>query len=302
MISLAIQGGAMRSIYCVGAVRALVDHGLAAQVRAVHSASAGCVSSVMLSAHLADPQGRGIATMRDVFLDRLAGRRFINPLRLWNIVDVRFLVDTMREVTGLSVRSLAELGILFEVGMTDARTGAPRYVDVAQGTDDDFYKALRATMALPVLYSERVKFGGRRYLDGGISDPLPLLRALRDNARLIVAISSVASSHLGIELEGRFEPQVVRFSPWALSNAIRHLLLTRNPLGAASEALSECPRVGGARILRIAPADQSTVGSRLETRADRLRTLERLGYEDGCRALEQLTPDDIPLSCDRLTA
>jgi predicted patatin/cPLA2 family phospholipase len=294
MISLAIQGGAMRSIYCLGAIRALVDAGLAERIRTIHTASAGCVSGVVLGAYLAEPQRRTIEQTRDELLDRLAGKRFINPLRLWNVVDVRYLTDTMRDVTGLSAAWLAARGITFEVGMTDARTGMPRYVDVATGSDDELYRALRATMALPGLYSEKVKLDGRRYLDGGISDPLPVLRALNRNPTVLIAISSVARSHLGMELEGPLEQQLVRFTPLVVSSTIKRMLLVRNPLGVASETLSERADVAGITILRIAPADQDAVGSRLETRREKLLQLESLGYHDGVRALK--AAGDMPES------
>jgi predicted acylesterase/phospholipase RssA len=275
----------MRSIYCLGVIRALVDTGLAGHVRTIHTASAGCVSGVVLATYLADPQNQTIEGMRDHFLDRLAGKQFINPLRLWNIVDVRFLTETMLDVTGLSAQSLARRGITFEVCMTDARTGAPHYVNVAAGTDNELYRALRATMALPALYSEKVKIDGRRYLDGGISDPLPILRALQHDPAILIMIASVAKSYLGIELEGSIEPVVVRFTPFVLSPNVKRLLLIRNPLGAASEALSERASVAGVRVVRIAPADQNLVGSRLQTDRKRLLELDALGYQDGMQAL-----------------
>jgi predicted patatin/cPLA2 family phospholipase len=286
MISLAIQGGAMRSIYCLGAIRAMVDAGLVDRVRTIHTASAGCVSGVVLGAYLAQPDGRTIVQIRDELLDRLAGKRFINLLRPWNIVDVRFLTDTMHEVTGLSAAWLAARGIIFEVGMTDAKTGVPRYIDVSTGTDEQLYHALRATMALPGLYKEKVRLDGRRYVDGGISDPLPLLRALQQAPSTLIAVSSVARSHLGIELEGPLEQQLIRFTPFVLSPTVKRMLLVRNPLGAASEALSELTDIAGIKVIRVAPADQKTVGSRLETGRDRLVKLEELGYRDGARALE----------------
>jgi predicted patatin/cPLA2 family phospholipase len=286
MISLAIQGGAMRSIYCLGAIRALVDAGLAERVRTIHTASAGCVSGVVLGAYLSEPQKRTIEQTRDELLTRLAGRRFINPLRPWNVVDVRFLTETMHDVTGLSARWLADRGMIFEVGVTDAKTGAPRYIDVATVSDEELYRALRATMALPALYAEKVKLDGRRYLDGGISDPLPVLRALRQHPTVLIAIASVARSHLGVELEGLVEHQIVRFIPFVMSSTVKRLLLVRNPLGAASEALAERTEVADIKVIRIAPTDQKAVGSRLETRRERLLRLENLGYQDGGRALD----------------
>jgi predicted acylesterase/phospholipase RssA len=288
MISVAIQGGAMRSIYCLGAVRALVDNGYAQRVQTVHTASAGCVSGLVLAAQMTAPTGPDVAEMRDRFLDKLAGSQFINLRRIRKIVDVDYLAHTIRNVTALSAKALASRDHVFEVGLTDARTGSARYIDLAKlRSDVELERALRATMAIPALYPERIMIDGRRYIDGGISDPLPVLRALRRNPTVLVAISSVATSHLGRELEGP-EPQIVRFLPGLLSQPVKHLLLTRNPLGAASEALTEQRLVGGVHMVRIAPASQRQVGHRLETDRDRLLALERLGYQDGCRALTAL--------------
>jgi len=139
-------------------------------------------------------------------------------------------------------------------------------------------------MALLALYPRPVLIDGRRYLDGGISDPLPVLRALGRSPDTLIAISSVARSCVGVELEGH-EPWIVKLSPGLLSSPVRHLLLTRNPLGAASEALTERETVAGVRMVRIAPQNQRDVGSRLETRRDNLLELEKLGYQDGCRVL-----------------
>jgi predicted acylesterase/phospholipase RssA len=287
VISVAIQGGAMRSIYCFGAVRALIEGGYASQVRMIHTASAGCVAGVIL-AGATGADGRGVTDMRDEFLDQLDGTQFISLRRIRRIVDVDRLVNAMRSVAGVSTELLARRDLGFEVGMTDARTGAPKYVELAECPSNvELDQALRATMAIPLLYPKRIKIDGRRYIDGGISDPLPALRALQHNPTVLVAISSVAKSHLGWELEG-LEPAFIRFTPGILSAQVKHLLLARNPLAAATEAFTELESMNGVRIIRIAPDDQSLVGHRLQTDKQKLLRLEELGYRDGVRALAGL--------------
>jgi predicted patatin/cPLA2 family phospholipase len=289
-ISVVVQGGAMRSIYCLGAVRALVDTGYADRVRSVHTASAGCVSGVVLLARRTD--GRTVADMRDLLLDRLSGGRFINLRRVHRIVDVDYLLESMRVVVSLSsemfltARQMSP-GLVFEVGLTDARTGSPRYIDIAGIRSDlELYQTLRATMAIPYLY-RKIIFQGRRYIDGGVSDPLPVLRALRQQPTTVITISCVAKSHLGWELEGR-EPQLVRLLPGVLPAPIRHLLLTRNPLAAAVEDITDLESVGNIEFARIAPTDQRQVGQRFETDRRRLLALENMGYRDALGVLGRL--------------
>lgn len=290
MISVAIQGGAMRSIYCLGAIRALVDRGLAPEVRSIHVASAGCVAGAVLAAKIADPSGPTVAEMGDRLLRELAGDRFINLWRLRRVVDVDYLVDTIRNVTHLSSSTLSSHRLNFEVALTDAQRGTAFYVNLTSApTDHDLYQALLGTMAIPLLYPPKVFIGGRHYLDGGITDPLPVLRALQQNPRILIAISSVAKSNLGRELEGH-ESRVVQLLP-VLPSQIRHLLLSRNPLAAAVEDLIDANLVGGVRVVRIAPRDQNELGHRLETDRSKLAALEEMGYADAVRALTAVGPE-----------
>jgi predicted patatin/cPLA2 family phospholipase len=287
MLSVAIQGGAMRSVYCFGAARALIDRGLAGEIGSVHTASAGCVAGALLTA---DPDGPSATEMRTRLIEQLAGDRFINPRRLKKVLDVDLLVQAMNEVTGIGAASLKRRGVVFEVCMTDAQTGAPRYVDLSACADDDaVMKALRATMAVPALYPRQITYDGRRYIDGGVSDPLPLLRAVQRDPAVVITIASVATGHLGWELEG-YEPLVVRLAPGVLSGQVKHLLLARNPLAATVESLSALPSLAGVRLLRIAPTDMQAMGSRLETDRDKLLALEELGYQDALQALDGFTP------------
>ncbi|MGC5033590.1 patatin-like phospholipase family protein [Micromonospora sp. DT229] len=289
MISVAIQGGAMRSIYCLGAIRALVDRGLAPDVKSIHATSAGCVAGAVLAKKIAEPSGPTVAEMGDKLLGKLSGDRFINLWRPRRMVDVAYLVDTIKAVTGLSTTTLRAHRLIFEVALTDARSGTASYVDLASvPADRDLYQGMLGTMAVPLLYPPKVVIGGRHYMDGGITDPLPVLRALRQSPRLLIAISSVAKSNLGRELEGN-ESRIVRFLP-ILPSVIRHLLLSRNPLGVAVEDLIEADLVGGIQVVRIAPRDQRELGHRLETDRSRLAALEKMGYADASRALTAIAP------------
>ena len=50
---------------------------------------------------------------------------------------------------------------------------------------------LKASSAVPFLYKEGVSFGGRRLVDGGVADPLPVKHMYRQGCRRIVLIRTV---------------------------------------------------------------------------------------------------------------
>ena len=160
MISVAIQGGAMRSIYCLGAIRALTESSYSDQITSIHVASAGCISGMVLANQLTQPGSITVSEMAEQLVSRLAGPQFIDQRRIRKVVDVDYLVQVTKEVTSVSAAALAEHGLVFEVALTDAMTASAAYINVAESSSDfQLYESLRATMAIPVLYPPKVKIG-----------------------------------------------------------------------------------------------------------------------------------------------
>ena len=71
------------------------------------------------------------------------------------------------------------------VGVTNAATGEPEYRD-AMAMDDKF-TMLRATCALPMFFPA-IEMDGEKYYDGGISDPIPVRKALADGCDKLLVI------------------------------------------------------------------------------------------------------------------
>jgi predicted acylesterase/phospholipase RssA len=53
---------------------------------------------------------------------------------------------------------------------------------------DSWRRAMRATATIPWLAGPAVELEGRRFIDGSVSDPMPVLRALRDGATHVLAL------------------------------------------------------------------------------------------------------------------
>jgi predicted patatin/cPLA2 family phospholipase len=68
---------------------------------------------------------------------------------------------------------------------TDVETGQPTYL---RPTADDWLDCAKASAAIPFFYRGFVRVHGRDYTDGGISDPLPILKAYQLGARQFTVI------------------------------------------------------------------------------------------------------------------
>lgn len=65
------------------------------------------------------------------------------------------------------------------VGATNARTGKPEYFSGQE--DDEDFSYLRATCAIPLFFPP-IPIGENLYYDGGLTDPIPIRKAIADGS------------------------------------------------------------------------------------------------------------------------
>ena len=209
---------------------------------------------------------------RTVYLDYLSGGRFIRWHRLFtggDVMDIDYLTDEVHgRLCPLDLEALRSSPIPLHIGVTDAETGETRYLS---NYADDLLTSLRATCALPFYYRRPVFYQGRRYLDGGLSDPVPIKRAIALGAKEVVVV--LTSS---IEKRGRKR----RWTPLlSASPGVRKTLAERHlRYREAAELLSAPP--SGVRIMTVRPSHSLGLGRTTRNRA-KLQGGCDLGLADG---------------------
>ncbi len=102
----------------------------------------------------------------------------LNPLRFirGTSADVGYLTEDVfrKEVSVDAVRAFSGD---FVVGVTDWETGKGELIDVKSATPNPFV-AIRASMAMPVLYRVPVCVNGRRKYDGAVAIPFPAVEII----------------------------------------------------------------------------------------------------------------------------
>jgi predicted patatin/cPLA2 family phospholipase len=213
--ALVLEGGGMRASYTAGVLEAFAeDADGGGRFDFVVACSAGACTA---ASFLAGQPERN----RTVYLDYLSGDRFIRWRRLLtggDVMDIDYLTDEVHgRLCPLDLDALKSTPIPLYIGVTDAETGQARYLS---NHADDLLTSLRATCALPFYYRRPVYYQGRRYLDGGLSDPVPIKRAIELGAKEIVVV--LTSS---IEKRGRNRRRGFLFS---VSPAVRKTLAERH--------------------------------------------------------------------------
>ena len=185
----------MRGIYSMAALMALEEAGLTEAFDHVVGSSAGAINGAYLIAH----QARLAVT---VYLDDLSNGRFINFFRLRKKVDIDYLVDgVLTRQKALDLDQVRASRTTLHVILTNYQTAESVAITNRQ-ENIDLMEALRATAALPILYHRLVSIEGTEYIDGGVSDTLPVDMTMQLGCKDVLVILTRQPSYRKSALRG----------------------------------------------------------------------------------------------------
>ncbi|MBY8863320.1 patatin-like phospholipase family protein [Nocardia sp. CA2R105] len=183
-VALVIEGGSARGAYSHGMAIGLEDLGVLSCFDAVYGSSAGALNGAWLLCERANRSRR--AWHADVV------RRVIDParaLRGGRVVDTRYLVHTVYErIVPMDFAAIVNSPVSFHPIGTDTADGAA--VDLHPHITDpaSLQRALLATTCLPILAGRSVEMAGRRFVDAGLSESVPIHTALAQGATHAVVL------------------------------------------------------------------------------------------------------------------
>ncbi len=169
MNGIVLEGGGMRGMFTCGVLDVLMQHGLDALVQGVVGVSAGAAFGCNLKSHQI---GRALRYNKRFASDpRYMGVR--SWLRTGDFVNAEFAYHTVPwEYDLFDVEAFAASPIQYHMGCTDVATARPVYRQFSVANDETL-EWMRASASLP-LASRPVQIGAQKFLDGGLSDSIPL--------------------------------------------------------------------------------------------------------------------------------
>lgn len=272
-IGLVLEGGAMRGMFTAGVLDVLLDEQIA--VDGAVTVSAGALFGIN---YPAKQRGRVLRYN----LKYLHDKRYMGWHSLFttgNVVnkafafyELPFTLDPFDQAT------FAASQIDFWVTLTNIETGEPEYVKITDAFAQ--MEALRATSAMPMV-SRVVEIEGKKYLDGGISDSIPLDKAMALGYDKIIVILTrpldyrkKPSNNWLFKLFYRNYPKLIE--RWANRYA---------EYNQAVEKVIEMEKAG--KIFVIRPSENLDI-SRLEKDLAKVQAMYDLGVKDGQAALSEL--------------
>lgn len=174
----------MRGVISAGMVSALESLGMIDAFDAVYGSSAGAINAAYFLA--------GQASLGStIYFQDINNSRFIDLSRAFlgrPIVNLEYLFgDVMRRRKILDVDRVLASGAPLTVIATDVDTRMSQPLD-RFATADQLMGGLRASATMPVIAGHPHEFGGRRYLDASISEPVPVPTAERRGHTHVLAL------------------------------------------------------------------------------------------------------------------
>jgi predicted patatin/cPLA2 family phospholipase len=170
-LGLVVEGGGMRGVYSGGVLVAMEALGLTGVFDEVYGESAGATNSCYF---LAGQAKFGSA----IYLDDLTSSKFFNPCRIGKIIDIDYAIDVVVKcIKPLDVDRVLASGSGLHIAVTSALNGDARLVD-AKRDGVPLLTLLKASTAIAPLYNRPVLIDGTPYVDGGITNPIPVQSAI----------------------------------------------------------------------------------------------------------------------------
>lgn len=274
--ALVLEGGSLRCLFTAGVLDVFLEKQL--DFSYVSGVSAGALCAIN---YISGQVGRS----HDINIRYVHDKRYLslrNMLKSREIYNFGFVFGELSRTLEPFDRAAFEAsGQRLVVVATRCRTGKPAYFE--RGKCPDLEAAVAASGSMPII-SHMVTVNHRKYLDGGLSMPIPYRRAMEEGYGKVVL---VLSRHRGYRkppmehLERRAYERY--FAP--LPELLKSICDIPQRYNRLQEEIERLEQEG--RIFVIRPPHPVTV-SRLERDRKKLENLYQEGREEGNRRLKEL--------------
>ena len=272
-VGLVLEGGGMRGLYTAGVLDAFLDAGI--EVDGIVSVSAGALFGVNF---VSGQRGRALRyNKKYISHPNYMGLR--SWLRTGNMVNKDFTYyEIPMKLDVFDQEAFAKANIPFYAVATNVETGQPEYFQIDHVFEQ--MEILRASSALP-LVSKIVEWEGKKYLDGGLSDSIPVEFARSLGFDKLIVILTRPLGYRKKASSGRIYKLLYRKYPNFVKVATKRYQHYNDSL----DKIEELEKTGD--LFAIRPSKTLEIG-RLEKNPDKLEDIYQLGLQDGEEVMADL--------------
>ena len=271
---LVVEGGGMRGVYTAGVLDYFMEKNL--YFDDCYGVSAGACH---ISSYVSKQIGRSIK----VTLDYINDKRYcsINSLiKTGDMFGVEMLYDLIPNKLELyDYDTFNKFKGNFYSVVTNCKTGKAEYIKIKDMKKDII--AVRASSSLPLL-SRIVEINGKEYLDGGITDSIPIKKSIKDGHKKNVVILTRDKTYR------KSKPKFLSFFKLKYKKYPNLVKAIENRYKMYNETLDFIEEEKAKNKVFIIQPKLPVKISRIEKDKDKLKELYNQGYEDAKEIYEDL--------------
>lgn len=271
---LVVEGGGMRGVYTAGVLDYFMEKNL--YFDDCYGVSAGACH---ISSYVSKQIGRSIK----VTLDYINDKRYcsVNSLiKTGDMFGVEMLYDLIPNKLELyDYDTFNKFKGNFYSVVTNCKTGKAEYIKIKDMKKDII--AVRASSSLPLL-SRIVEINGKEYLDGGITDSIPIKKSIKDGHKKNVVILTRDKTYR------KSKPKFLSLLKFKYKKYPNLVKAIENRYKIYNETLDFLEEEKAKNEVFIIQPKLPVKISRIEKDKDKLKELYNQGYEDAKELYEDL--------------
>lgn len=270
---LVLEGGGLRGIYTVGVLDVFMDNDI--KVDGIIGVSAGALFGVN---YPSGQRGRGLRYNLEYAKDPRY-MSFRNLIKTGNIVGKEFAyydIPFRRDV--FDEEAFEKSGIDFYAVVTNVENGKAEYIKIDNAFEQ--MEAFRATSSMP-LVSKFVEIDGKKYLDGGCADSIPVKKCIEMGYDKVVVVLTRPLDYRKKKENGWLNFLAYRKYP----EFVKTLNNRPDDYNKTVEEIIELEKQG--KVFVIRPSKTIPI-KRIEHDTEVIQRMYDLGLEDGKTQMEGL--------------
>ena len=267
-----LEGGAMRGLYSAGVLDTFMQNGISTD--AIYGVSAGALFGINFKSRQI---GRAVRyNIKYAHEKNYMG--IFSLITTGDIMNREFCFNKLvNELDPFDFDTFNKSPIDFYTVVTNVETGNAEYIKITEARYG--LEALRASGSMPFV-SKCVDFEGSKYLDGAISDPIPLQKALDDGYEKIVVVLTRPDNY-----QKRKERMPYNLFYRKYPNFIKTAIKQPENYNKTLDLIKKYENEGKIVVLR--PSQDLKI-ARIEKNIEKLNAIYKLGYDDCLSRLEEV--------------
>ncbi|OJF76078.1 MAG: patatin family protein [Treponema sp. CETP13] len=266
---LIVEGGGQKGAYSAGVLDAMLEEGISFDYNIGVSAGAANLTSFVAGQYRRNYRFYRYHSTDNNYM----GLKCF--LKNGSVFNLHYIYGTLSNEGGkdpVDYEYFKNNPTTFKIVTTDAQTGKPVYIDKNQ-MEHNKYNALMASSAVPV-FCKPEEIDGKLYFDGGVSDSIPVQKALEDGCDKMVVILSRAKGYIKQpEKHHRIYKRILKKFPKIVKDIdVRHIMYMKE-LRLAEKLEQE------GKVIIIRPSEKLDVNT-FSDAGDSIDSLYKLGISD----------------------